>query len=213
MEEVSVVVRLGHLLLGISWIGMLYYFNFVQGGFFKGNIGTKSKFSFYSDLAPSTLRWFRLVTAIMIATAIYLLWKSNNLFNDYIFFAALMSLCMALNVLFFIWPAQQIALGLKSGDRSDAVERAFSASRTNDLLCIPVCICLIASMLNGYSVEHVLPRVNTDVGAGLLLSFGFILALELNVIFGQRLMRSSAQAMAQASAAIVFVLTVALTFI
>jgi len=35
MEEINFIARWGHLVFGITWIGMLYYFNFVQGGYFK----------------------------------------------------------------------------------------------------------------------------------------------------------------------------------
>ena len=54
MEEVNFVVRWGHLVFGITWVGMLYYFNFVQGSYFKsaspeGLIDAKAK------LAPNAL--------------------------------------------------------------------------------------------------------------------------------------------------------------
>ena len=57
-EFINLLARWGHLLFGITWIGMLYYFNFVQGGYFKqasaeGLADAKAK------LAPSALWWFR----------------------------------------------------------------------------------------------------------------------------------------------------------
>ena len=99
MEEVSVVVRWAHLFLGIGWIAMLYYFNFVQGGFFNVNspsLQNKYKTS-YAGLTPAKLRWFRWTTGVLLITAIYMLWKTNNLWSDYIFFSVLMSLCMLIN--------------------------------------------------------------------------------------------------------------------
>ena len=58
MESLNFLFRWAHLLFGITWIGMLYYFNFIQGGYFKqaspeGLADAKAK------LAPSALWWFR----------------------------------------------------------------------------------------------------------------------------------------------------------
>jgi uncharacterized membrane protein len=57
-EFINFLIRWGHLLFGITWIGILYYFNFIQGGYFKqaspeGLADAKAK------LAPSALWWFR----------------------------------------------------------------------------------------------------------------------------------------------------------
>ena len=197
MEEVSVVVRWGHLLLGISWIGMLYYFNFVQGGFFKSSYVVKKEQHNpdFSGLAPSALRWFRWVTGIMLTLAIYLLWKTNTLFNGYIFFSALMSICMVLNVFLFIWPAQQIGLGLKEGNRVQVAERAILAAQTNNLFCLPICYCIISSMFNGYSPKLAFTGFSLS-DFGLLLAFILVAALELNIIFGKRCLKASMQTMA-----------------
>lgn len=197
MEEVSVVVRWGHLLLGISWIGMLYYFNFVQGGFFKSSYVVKREQHNpdFSGLTPSALRWFRWVTGIMLTLAIYLLWKTNTLFNGYIFFSALMSICMVLNVFLFIWPAQQIGLGLKEGNRRKVAERAILAARTNSLFCLPICYCIISSMFNGYSKELASTGFNSS-DLGLFFAFVMVVALELNIIFGKQFLKASMQVMA-----------------
>ena len=214
MEEVSVVVRWGHLLLGISWIGMLYYFNFVQGGFFKSNLvdeRQRRKFGF-SGLAPSTLRWFRWVTGFILVTAIYLLWKSNTLFNGYIFFSVLMSICMLLNVFVFIWPAQLIGLGLKKGNRIQAAEKAIIAARTNNLFCLPICYCILSSLFNAYSPEWILTDFNAN-DFSFFLAFSVVVALELNIIFGQQIMKASVQAMAQSSVALTSVLFISLTYL
>lgn len=215
MEEVNIVVRWGHLLLGVSWIGMLHYFNFVQGGFFKANsrIFFKKKHTSYASLIPVNLRWFRWITGIMLTTAMYLLWTTNSLFSDYIFFSVLMSLCMIVNVIVFIWPAQQIALGLKSGDRIEAADRAFSALRTNHLFCLLICLCLIFSFGSNQSEQLLVNLFSEQKSLSLFVSFSIIIALELNIVFGRQLMKSSQQAFAQTSATLAGVLYIALTFI
>ena len=71
-ETINFLARWGHLLFGITWIGMLYYFNFVQGGYFKqataeGLADAKQK------LAPSALWWFRWGAMFTFLTGLILL--------------------------------------------------------------------------------------------------------------------------------------------
>ena len=57
-ELIEFLVRWGHVLFGIVWIGMLYYFNFVQGGYFK-EATPEALADAKAKLAPSALWWFR----------------------------------------------------------------------------------------------------------------------------------------------------------
>ena len=57
-ELIEFLVRWGHVLFGIVWIGMLYYFNFVQGGYFK-EASPEALADAKAKLAPSALWWFR----------------------------------------------------------------------------------------------------------------------------------------------------------
>lgn len=212
MEEVSIVVRLAHLLLGITWIGMLYYFNFVQGGYFKKD-SIQGRRTPYSGLVPNTLRWFRWMVALVFAIAVYLLWQVNGLFNDYMLINAIMSLCMLINVCFIILPAQQISLGFKQGNRSNAAERAILASRTNGLFCLPISYCIFASMYKGYMPEHMLSGMNAyGVNMSLLLALFVVIILELNVIFGQKISKLSSQTVVQSSMALAGVLFFSLIY-
>lgn len=199
MEEVSIVVRWAYLMLGIAWMGMLYYFNFVQGGFFNADtLSNPNKYkTSYAGLTPAKLRWFRWTATGLLFAAIYLLWKTNSLWSDYIFFSILMSLCMLINVVAFIWPAQQIALGLRKGDRKAASDRAFTALRTNNLFCLPICFCLIAAFINGSKSEQFLTSLGSQSGSGLFIALLVILGLELNIIFGKQFSKYSQQAVAQ----------------
>ena len=110
MEFLNLLTRWGHLLFGITWIGMLYYFNFVQGGYFKqasaeGLADAKEK------LAPSALWWFRWGAMWTFVTGVILLGMVHGYgqLNNYIIVGATMGTLMAANVWMVIWPAQKIA--------------------------------------------------------------------------------------------------------
>ena len=113
MEFLNLLIRWGHVLFGITWIGMLYYFNFVQGGYFKqaspeGLADAKEK------LAPSALWWFRWGAMFTFITGVILLGMVHGYgqLNNYIIVGAAMGTLMAANVWMVIWPAQKIALGI-----------------------------------------------------------------------------------------------------
>ena len=114
IEFINFLARWGHVLFGIVWIGMLYYFNFVQGGYFKeasaeGLADAKAK------LAPSALWWFRWGAMFTFITGLYLLHSISSVLNNYIIVGAAMGTLMAANVWMVIWPAQRIALGIEEG--------------------------------------------------------------------------------------------------
>ena len=72
MEEVNFVVRWGHLVFGITWVGMLYYFNFVQGEYFKEADGS-AKSDAIQKLVPRALWWFRWAAMLTFITGVGLL--------------------------------------------------------------------------------------------------------------------------------------------
>lgn len=176
------VVRWLHLLFGITWIGMLYYFNFVQGGYFKqaspeGLADAKAK------LAPSALWWFRWGAAMTFVTGVILLeWVvRNGLLNDYIVIASVMGTLMFLNVWLVIWPNQQIALGMKEGDGPVAAGKALLASRTNTLFSGPMAFGMLAG-------PHFAGQ-GYGTGAGgvdLWIALVAVAALEANGLFGRQ---------------------------
>ena len=105
---------------------MLYYFNFVQGGYFKaatpeGLADAKAK------LAPSALWWFRWGAMFTFLTGLYLLHTLGGtlIANDYIMVGALLGTFMFLNVWLVIWPAQKIALGHGGRRRSCCWRKSF----------------------------------------------------------------------------------------
>jgi len=145
MEFLNLLTRWGHLLFGITWIGMLYYFNFVQGGYFKqasaeGLADAKEK------LAPSALWWFRWGAMWTFVTGVILLGMVHGYgqLNNYIIVGATMGTLMAANVWMVIWPAQKIALGIEEGgDKAAAGAKALLARELtlySQLRCYLACL-------------------------------------------------------------------------
>ncbi|MBT5292605.1 MAG: antitermination protein NusG [Cellvibrionales bacterium] len=183
-EILNFIVRWGHLLFGIAWIGLLYYFNFIQGGYFKaaspeGLSDAKAK------LAPEALWWFRWAAMFTFITGVLLLGMvhGNGLLNSYIVLGALMGTLMFLNVWLIIWPNQKIALGMVEGDGPTAGAKALLASRTNTLFSGPMAFGMLASSHFGYSADGLLSA--NGVSTGLFIGIGLIVLLELNAIFGK----------------------------
>ena len=139
-----------HVLSGIVWIGLLYYFNLVQiptmpkvPAELKGGV---SKF-----IAPEALFWFRwgavatLLTGIVVAEAdpAHYLGAALTFQSPYrvIGMGMWLAIIMAANVWFIIWPNQQRALGLVAADdasKASSARLAMLASRTNFVLSLPM---------------------------------------------------------------------------
>ena len=181
IETINFIARWGHVLFGITWIGMLYYFNFVQGGYFKqatpeGLADAKQK------LAPSALWWFRWGAMFTFLTGIVLLGGVQHYgqMNNYIIIGSTMGIIMAANVWMVIWPAQRIALGMIEGDAPAAGAKALLASRTNTLLSAPM---LFAMLAGPHYAGH---GYGTAVGGtGLIAALVVIGVLEANAIKGR----------------------------
>ena len=211
MELVSVLVRWAHLLFGITWIGMLYYFNFVQGGYFKqaspeGLADAKAK------LAPSALWWFRWGAMFTFITGVILLEAVGRLhqWNDFIAVGALMGTLMFLNVWLIIWPNQKIALGMKEGDGPTAAGKALLASRTNTLFSAPMAFGMIAS-------PHWLSQSYGDPTGGggidLWIMIAIVALLEINAIVGKQGPLTSVKGVIHCSLALTGVMIAILYFL
>lgn len=208
MEELNFIARWGHLLFGITWIGILYYFNFVQGGYFKeasaeGLADAKAK------LAPSALWWFRWGAMFTFLTGLYLLHTISATLsvNEFILVGALLGTFMFLNVWVIIWPAQQIALGMKEGDGPAAGAKALLASRTNTLFSGPMAYFMLASAHKGaqYSAE--------GLSTGLWVALAVVILLEINAIMGKQGPMASVKGVIHSSIALTAVLALILHFV
>ena len=145
----------GHFLAGITWIGSLYYFNFIQVPFL-GKVTPEAKAEAFKHLVPNALWWFRwsaLATWVLGAALLMNQKRFGDAFmlqgeNAIIGMGAWLGTIMLLNVWGIIWPNQKKVLGLKeaTADEKKAAGRmALMASRTNTLLSIPMLFFMASS--------------------------------------------------------------------
>jgi uncharacterized membrane protein len=160
----SWLFRLVHVIVAIMWIGLLWYFNFVQIPNMP-NIPDEQKPAIGKVIAPAALFWFRwaaLATVItgLITLALYyghsgainaLILTIPN-FNDpralTIGIGMWLALIMAYNVWMVIWPNQKRALGIVEADAETKAKSARTAmlfSRTNTMLSIPMLLAMVAA--------------------------------------------------------------------
>ncbi|EGG95568.1 hypothetical protein IMCC1989_1523 [gamma proteobacterium IMCC1989] len=209
MDFIDFLVRWAHVLFGITWIGMLYYFNFVQGGYFK-SASPEALADAKAKLAPSALWWFRWGAMFTFVTGVYLLYYVGkiNAFNDYIAIGALMGTLMFLNVWIIIWPNQKIALGMVEGDAPAAGAKALLASRTNVLFSAP----MLFGMLAG---PHFVGQ-GYGTGAGgtdLWIAIAIIALLQINGMIGKQGPLTTVKGVIHASLGLTAVLVAVLYFL
>ncbi|PLW81636.1 antitermination protein NusG [Kineobactrum sediminis] len=176
---VEFIFRWAHVLFGITWIGMLYYFNFVQTEYFKeAEAGAKT--DAMKKLAPRALWWFRWGAMFTFLTGLVLLMATGAMKNfvgsSLIWIGSLAGTLMFLNVWLIIWPKQQIVLGMKEGDGPAAAAKAGLASRTNTLLSGVMLFGMLGS-------KHL--YIADVTATGLIVCCALILLLEANALFGK----------------------------
>jgi uncharacterized membrane protein len=181
--SLDVLFRWLHVLFGITWIGLLYYFNFIQGEYFK-EAEADAKADATAKLAPRALWWFRWGAMFTFLTGVILLEaiRKTHGWDSYITIGALMGTFMFLNVWLIIWPNQKIVCGLVEGDKAVAGPKALLASRTNTLLSAPMLIGMMGSFHGQGQASHL---VNQGMSTGLMAVLAIIIALEANAIFGK----------------------------
>ncbi|MFN5823682.1 MAG: urate hydroxylase PuuD [Sphingomonadales bacterium] len=147
-------IRWLHTFFGILWIGLLYYFNFVQIPTMP-KIPAELKPGVSKHIAPSALFFFRWGAALTVLFGLIIAHRAGYLVDALMLgethrligIGMWLALIMAFNVWFVIWPAQQKALGLVEADdatKAAAATRAMMFSRTNTLLSIPMLYAMIA---------------------------------------------------------------------
>ncbi|MDB9972963.1 urate hydroxylase PuuD [Candidatus Njordibacter sp. Uisw_002] len=181
MDLLGFLFRWSHVLFGITWIGMLYYFNFIQGGYFKqaspeGLADAKAK------LAPSALWWFRWGAMGTFITGLILIGALGAALNNYIVIGAIFGTLMFLNVWIIIWPNQKIALGMVEGDAPAAGAKALLASRHNVLYSAPMAFCMLASGHPTGGMGYSAFTMSNSMIAMLVI----IAALQANAMFGKQ---------------------------
>ncbi len=178
---INILARWGHLLFGMTWIGLLYYFNFIQGGYFK-SATPEALSDAKAKLAPSALWWFRwgamftFLTGLILLDGVY----RTGLLNSYIIVGVTLGTFMFLNVWLIIWPKQKIALGMVEGDAAAAGAKALLASRTNTLFSAPMAFCMLAGPhFGGWG------NLATNMNA-MWAAVAVVVVLELNAIVGKQ---------------------------
>jgi uncharacterized membrane protein len=156
----SWLFRYLHVIAGIMWIGLLWYFNFVQIPSMP-NIPDEQKPAIGKFIAPKALFWFRWAALATIITGIIVSYLNGYLHqamtlgigsgygkNTAIGIGMWLGIIMAYNVWFIIWPNQKIALGIiesQPEDKAKSAKKAMLVSRVNTLLSLPMLLSMVAA--------------------------------------------------------------------
>ena len=148
-----------HVLAGIMWIGLLWYFNFVQIPTMP-KIPDEQKPAISKVIAPTALFWFRWAALATMVTGLILASMSGYLVQALtlqkgvhsIGIGMWLGLIMAFNVWVIIWPNQKKALGIvvvEAAEKAAAARMAMLTSRFNTMLSIPMLYCMVAQQNGG----------------------------------------------------------------
>lgn len=163
----SFIFRWLHVLSGVMWIGLLWYFNFVQVPSMP-EIPDDQKPAISKVIAPRALFWFRWSAASTIVFGLLVAWMEGYILEALalglttnaaefaiIGFGMWFGLIMMFNVWVIIWPNQQKVLGMKqAGDeeKKRAARMALLASRTNVMLSIPMLFAMLGMRHFAYMI-------------------------------------------------------------
>jgi uncharacterized membrane protein len=202
MPGLEMIMRFLHYFAGVVWIGMLYYFNFVQGEWFKElDADEKMKPSrgvAVRTLVPRALAWFRYGALGTFLTGVIILGIKGQSFGSemfktswwaYISVGAAFGTVMFLNVWLIIWPnqkivianAKQVAGGAAANPAAaGAAAKAGLASRHNTFFSVPLLFLMGAA-------SHLPSQINPDYNGWKLAVFVAVVlgGLELNAIKGK----------------------------
>jgi uncharacterized membrane protein len=188
------LLRYFHFLAGITWIGVLYYFNFIQTPFFGTELGGTARSAMIRGLVPNALWWFRwgamftFITGWLIVMA--RLHQGIALTDGYmtrILTGGVLGTFMWANVWFVIWPAQQVVIksaeqvaggGTAIAEAAARGARAGLASRTNTLFSIPM-LFFMGSASHWQTFNN-----GTNDAVYWLITLLLIVAFELNALIG-----------------------------
>ena len=188
------LLRLTHLLAGVTWVGLLYYFNFVQVPYFgetKTGLGTGE----FRKLVVRALWWFRWAAMFTFLSGLAIYMMNLHMGADAmgswgvkISVGMTFGILMFLNVWLVIWPNQKVVIAsadsVAAGGPADpnaaaAGARAFLASRTNTLFSIPMLFFMAAARhFDAMDADHAMK------GLGIVTVLA--LALEANALFGKK---------------------------
>jgi len=153
-QVLGALARWGHFLAGVTWIGLLYYFNFVQVPSL-GGVSADTKADLFKDgsIVRRALFWFRFGALFTVISGLFLLmglYKQGGAagISTEIMIGATFGLIMWINVHFIIWPNQQKVIGMVEADaetKAACGKKALMASRINTMLSIPMLFFMASS--------------------------------------------------------------------
>ena len=157
LPPADLIVRWLHVISGVMWIGLLWYFNFVQIPNMP-NIPDDQKPAISKVIAPAALFWFRWGAMATIVFGLYLAQLNGYLVDALMLnggakevsigIGMWLGLIMWFNVWFVIWPNQKKALGIVKADddaKKASARVAMLFSRTNTLLSFPMLLAMVSA--------------------------------------------------------------------
>ena len=187
------LLRWIHFMAGITWIGILYYFNFIQTPFFGTELGGGARSAIMRGLVPNALWWFRwgamftFLSGWLIVISKMVQGGTSMGYYALVLTGGAMGTLMWFNVWFVIWPIQKIGIananqvaggGEAIPEAAARAPTAARASRTNTLLSIPMLFFM-------GSASHLTGLVSSNqIGRYLGIAVLVILAVELNAFYG-----------------------------
>ncbi len=187
-NSLAFLLRWAHLLAGITWVGLLYYFNFIQAEYFKTADGG-AKSDLIQKMVPNALWWFRWAAMFTFLSGIVLVYI-KHLSGMGIMIGVVMGIIMFLNVWLIIWPNQKIVIasvkqiaggGEALPGAAAALGKAGLASRTNTLFSVP----MLFFMASSVHLPQLQIPIHSASAPSLAVVFGLIAVLALNGIFGK----------------------------
>ena len=156
-DFIELLIRWVHLVAGVTWIGLLYFFNLVNVNFMKSlDAGTKGKV--VPQLMPTALWWFRYGSVVTVAAGLLLFamgMPGDASWRMSIMIGGLLGLIMFANVWLIIWPNQKRIIQMTAEaaakqqppppEMAALARKAYLASRTNFYLSFPMLFFMAAA--------------------------------------------------------------------
>lgn len=188
--------RYFHIIGGVAWIGVLWYINFIQGGY-VGGLDAAGQTTAKQKLFPKVMWYFRYGALLTFLTGVALIGIKGfdpkgmglligqpvwNAWFAKIFPGFMFATIMFLNVWLVIWPRQKKVIAAANGEKIDGVpamaRRGFLASRTNTLLSIPMLFFMAAA--NNLKIRDV---SSAQLQLWIIIVSGVLLLIEANALF------------------------------